>query len=86
MITREDGAAKLKNYLHHRIKLEDLVEWAEEAMQEEEFEEANFEAVRHVIARLGVADVRVFGLSWEDCEELLAHLGYRAKVEVYESN
>jgi len=86
MITREDVAAKLKNYLHHRIKLEDLVEWAEEAMLEEEFEEANFEAVRHVIARLGVADVRAFGLSWEVCEELLAHLGYRAKVEVYESN
>ncbi len=75
MITREDVAAKLKNYLHHRVKLEDLVEWAEEAMQEEEFEEGNFEAVRHVIARLGVADVRAFGLSWEDCEELLAHLG-----------
>ncbi len=86
MITREDVAAKLKSYLHHRIKLEDLVEWAVEAMLVEEFEEVNFVAVRHVIARLGVADVRAFGLSWEDCEELMAHLGYRAKVEVYESN
>ncbi len=55
-------------------------------MREEEFEEVNLEAVRHVIARLGVGHVRAFGLSWEDGEELLTHLGYRAKVEVCESN
>jgi hypothetical protein len=35
-----------------------------------------------VIARLGVADVRAFGLAWEDCEELLGKLGFAPRVEV----
>jgi hypothetical protein len=35
-----------------------------------------------VIARLGVADVRAFGLAWEDCEELLRRLGFAPRVEV----
>jgi hypothetical protein len=35
-----------------------------------------------VISRLGVADVRAFGLAWEDCEDLLKKLGYAARVEV----
>jgi hypothetical protein len=35
-----------------------------------------------VIARLGVADVRAFGLAWEDCEALLRELGFSPRVEV----
>ena len=85
MITREDVAAQLKAYLDHRLKLDDLVDWAENVMNEEEFEGASFEAIRHATARLGIADVRSFGLTWEDCEDLLARLGYRAKIEVYEA-
>ena len=33
-------------------------------------------------ARLGVADVRAFGLAWEDCEEILAELGFVPRVEL----
>jgi len=39
-------------------------------------------AISSVLARLGVADVRVFGLTWEDCEELLHQLGSSPRVEV----
>jgi hypothetical protein len=53
MITREDVVQRIKEYLSHRIGLEGLVHWAEEAMREGEFEEAHFESVRDVIARLG---------------------------------
>jgi hypothetical protein len=35
-----------------------------------------------VISRLGVADVRAFGLTWEDCERLLRQLGYAAPVDI----
>jgi hypothetical protein len=35
-----------------------------------------------VVARLGVADVRAFGLTWKDCEAMLRTLGYDARVEV----
>lgn len=31
---------------------------------------------------LGVADVRAFGLTWADCEELLAKLGFSARIEI----
>lgn len=82
MVTREDVVGKLKDYLEHCLGLAELVDWAEEAMQEEEFEEAHFDAVRDAIARLGLADVRAFGLSWEDCKEILDRLGYQAKIEI----
>lgn len=32
--------------------------------------------------RLGLADVREFGLAWEDYEDLLESLGYTARVEI----
>ena len=37
MITRQDVAARLTDHLHHRLSLEDLVNWAENAMVEGEF-------------------------------------------------
>jgi hypothetical protein len=38
--------------------------------------------IRDVVARVGVADVRAFGLTWEDCEQLLTQLGYSAQVSI----
>ena len=40
------------------------------------------ERIREVVARLGVADVRAFGLTWEDCEQFLKSLGCSVHVEV----
>jgi hypothetical protein len=40
------------------------------------------QTLRKVIPQLGVADVRAFGLSWEDCEQLLQELGYSARVDI----
>jgi hypothetical protein len=34
------------------------------------------------VARIGVADVRSFGLMWEDRKQLLMHLGYSAQVSI----
>jgi hypothetical protein len=82
MITREAVATRLRDYLQHRITRAALVDWAEHAIMDEEFEEHDVDTVRDVTARLGLADVREFGLSWEDCEGHLARLGYRAKVDV----
>jgi hypothetical protein len=76
------AAKKIAAYLHHEITLAQLADWAEDAVREGEFAEGDMEALRLVVPRLGVADVRAFGLTWEDCEQLLARLGYRARVEV----
>ena len=61
-------AHKLAPYLHHEISLDELVAWANAAMMEDDFEEAYYDAIRDAIARLGLADVRAFGLTWEDCQ------------------
>lgn len=84
MITRHDVVAKLTDYLHHRLTVNELVEWAEQAMMEEEFDSSNFETLRDIVSRIGLADVREFGLVWEDCEGFLSRLGYRVRIEVSE--
>ena len=83
LVTKQTAAQKLTAYLHHELSLAQLVDWAETALLDGEFAEQDVEALRFVVSRLGVADVRAFGLTWEDCENLLDRLGYRARVEVF---
>ncbi len=75
-------ADKIGAYLRHDLSLADLVSWAEDAMMEGEFADQDSDAVSAVVSRLGVADVRAFGLAWEDCEQLLRQLGYAARVDI----
>ena len=81
-ITRQMVADKLAAYLQHELSLANLVAWAESAMMDGEFESEHFTAIRDVVTRLGVADVRAFGLTWDDCEQLLRRLGYAAHVQI----
>ncbi len=82
MITKQAVADKIAAYLHHEISLAQLVDWAESAVMDAEFPERDAKTVSSVVARLGVADVRAFGLAWEDCEELLHRIGFSPRVEV----
>jgi hypothetical protein len=82
MLTKQTVADKIAAYLHHEIALAQLVEWSEHALMDGEFAERDAAVLADVIARLGVADVRAFGLAWEDCEELLRKLGFAPRVEV----
>jgi hypothetical protein len=82
LITKQTVAEKIGAYLQHVITLDQLVDWAEHAMMEGEFDEQDMDVLRTVIARLGVADVRAFGLTWDDCEEALRQLGYSARVDI----
>ncbi len=84
-ITHKMVAQKLIDYLNHGITLTELVDWAESAMMEADFEEQDFEIVREIISRVGLADVRAFGMTWEDCEDFLSRLGYRVRVQVSEA-
>ena len=49
------------------------------------FRTADAELLADVVGRLGVAEVAEFGLRWEDCEDFLRRLGYRATVTVSQS-
>ena len=83
LVTKQTAAQKLTAFLHHEISLAQLVEWAETALLDGEFADRDTDALRFVVSRLGVADVRAFGLTWEDCENFLDRLGYRTRVEVF---
>ena len=84
-ITRQKVGQKLIDYLYHRITLAELVDWAESAMMEADFEENDFEIVRNIVSRVGLGDVKAFGITWEDCEDFLSQLGYRLSVKVSET-
>ena len=80
--TKQIVAEQIAAYLHHNLTLGQLVDWSERALMDGELAERDAETLSQVIARLGVADVRAFGLAWEDCEELLGKLGFASRVEV----
>ena len=82
MITKKIVAGKIAAYLRHDISLAELVSWAEDAVMDGEFAEDDTNSIAEVVARLGVADVRAFGLAWEDCEQLLRQLGYSARGDI----
>ena len=85
MITRDTVASQLRDYLQRRTTREALVDWAERAMMDEEFDDRDLDTIRDITSRLGLADVRKFGLTWEDCEGYLSRLGYEAKVDVVQA-
>jgi hypothetical protein len=80
MITRAVIEKKLLNYLNRQITLADLVDWSEKMMMEGEFDARDSDLLTDIVARLGLADIREFGLCWDDCYEFLARLGYRVQV------
>ena len=81
-ITKQTVANQLAAYLHHEITLAQLVDWAENSLLDGRFVPRDATLLSVVVARLGLADVRAFGLTWDDCEQFLAQLGYAAQVEV----
>ena len=81
-IENRNVVGKLTDYLNHRVSLPELVDWAEQAMMDGDFVGKDWKTVRDIVARLGVADVRAFGLTWDDCEQSLMELGYRTEVRI----
>jgi hypothetical protein len=79
-VTRQSVRDQLLAYLNGKLTRVDLVNWAENALCEGELEESNLETLRDILARLGLADVQAFGLTWDDCTDFLARLGYHAEV------
>jgi hypothetical protein len=80
LITKEAIRDQLLAYLNRAITLGQLVDWAEDVLCDGEVAEQDATVLRDVVARIGLADVREFGLSWDDCYELLSRLGYAVQV------
>lgn len=82
MITKETVAEKINQYLNHQVTLVELVEWCENVMMDGDIADSDIDVVSEVVARLGVADVKNFGLLWEECDILLQKLGYQLQFKV----
>ncbi|PMQ01810.1 MAG: hypothetical protein CBR30_03830 [Dictyoglomus sp. NZ13-RE01] len=80
MITTKDLASKLINYMYNKISIEELVNWAEKAFMEEEFEEEHFDTIRDILAYIGLSDIIDFHLTWEDCKKFLEKLEYCGNI------
>ena len=83
-VNRQTVALKLTDYLYHRITLPQLVDWAEWAVMDADFDARDMNRLREIVGRPGLADVCAFGMTWDDCENYLSRLGYRASVTVSE--
>ena len=85
IVTRKMLSGMLIKYINREIDLSSLISWAEEMMKDADFENGYFELLRDILARIGLADVREFGLNWDDCYDYLHSLGYDVRVEVSET-
>jgi hypothetical protein len=84
VLTKKALADMLIRYINREIDLQTLVNWAEDMIREADFENGSLELIREILARIGLADVREFGLTWDDCYDYLQKLGYNIKVELLE--
>ena len=84
-VTKQTVARKLFAYHQRRLSLAALVDWAENTLLKGDFVETDTEVLTSVLGQLGLADVRAFGLTWEDCQGLMRQLGYDLQVEMAES-
>lgn len=81
IITKQLLAMNLLSYLQHKTSLSDLINWAEDAFMEGDIQGEDPEVVIEILARLGLADVKAFGLLFDDCYESMQKLGYVLKID-----
>ena len=84
LITFEVLADKIRTYLQHQSSLAELVEWAENAMMDGEFEETNDYAIRDITGTACVSVLQEagrFSLSKEDFEQFLSQLEHTVRKE-----
>ncbi|RKY68825.1 MAG: hypothetical protein DRP97_05910 [Candidatus Latescibacterota bacterium] len=81
IITKETVAGKICETLRHAMSPANLVDWAEEALRDAAIDEKDADLIAELLARLGLGDVKQFGLMWEDCFEFLRRLGYEVEIK-----
>ena len=84
MITKKTIAAKLLGYLQHDTSLAEVVAWAEQTLLEADYNDDHSHTIRNILAQLGMADVKAFGLEWKDCESMMESLGFKLEVKALE--
>ena len=81
IITKQIVAKKLLSYMQHKITLENLVDWSENAIMRGKYQDNEIKTLTEILGRIGLADVKAFGLFWDDCLQMMNSLGYKIKIE-----
>ena len=84
MTTKKMVAGGLLSYLEGQTTLSELIDWAETTLLKSDFADSDLQLLTEVLGKIGLADVRNFGLAWEDCEAMLHKLGYRVELKMLE--
>ena len=84
MITKKIIAAKLLAYLQHSTSLAEVVDWAEQALVDADYKDDSSHSIRNILAQLAAADVKAFGLEWQDFESIMEKLGFKLEVKALE--
>ena len=84
VVTKKVLVDKIIQYINRQINLAALVAWSEDMIQEAEFDDKDLPLIREILSRIGLADVKEFGLTWDDCYDYLHKLGFDVKVELLE--
>ena len=61
--------------------MSELVNWSELMIMDAEIASGDEDIIMEVLAHIGMADVKQFGLYWDDCEKMMQKLGYRFQVK-----
>jgi hypothetical protein len=67
-------------YLERDLSLQDLLDWAETTLAENELSAEDEAFLQDLLARAGEPASQDFGLTLEDCSDLMARLGQELKV------
>jgi len=84
-VNKKVVADQILRYINRKISLDELVDWAEEAIREADFDARETGILRDIVGHLGLADVKEFGLTWDDCYEYLHRMGYDISVRISKS-
>ena len=82
MITKETIKQRIQDYLLLKISLRSLVEWAEDSFMQAEFDEKDAAIISDILSKIGVSNVKNFGIQWDEWNEFLTKLGYEVKIEL----
>lgn len=82
LITKQMVVHKLDAYLQGRQTLDQIADWAEQAMMEGRLADDNDKRLWNVIAQIGLADVRAFGIDWESLKNWLFDLDCTTRITI----
>lgn len=81
VITLDSVFEKLREYMNRSITVDELADWALNAILVYEFEGKNYEAIRNILCRLGLANIKSYGITWDDCKNYFSILGYKVNIQ-----